>query len=151
MDWVGPRKMAPMEALNFQGSPCLTKESAWNALHSSFNSASGRPVELDAFSTSMPPRDKRPWRPFSLAELKEALAPCSGRSAPGPDHLTWWHLKVLVANETVSHVFLWVANACLSAGIWPEEFKASRTVVIPKPGKPAYDTPKAFQIGRAHV
>jgi hypothetical protein len=30
--------------------------------------------------------------------------------------------------------------------IWPAEFKASTTVVIPKPGKPLYDTPKLFHL-----
>jgi len=92
----------------------------------------------------MPPRDEQPWRPFSLAELTEALAPCSGRSAPGPNHLSWCHLKSLVHDEGIADVLLWVANACLLAGIWPEEFKSSCTVVIPKLGKPSYDTPKAF-------
>jgi hypothetical protein len=29
------------------------------------------------------------------------------------------------------------------SGHWPAEFKASTTVVIPKPGKPLYDTPKS--------
>jgi hypothetical protein len=39
---------------------------------------------------------------------------------------------------------LWIANACLATGHWPTEFKASITVIIPKPGKLGYDTPKAF-------
>jgi hypothetical protein len=39
---------------------------------------------------------------------------------------------------------LWLANACLTTGVWPDEFKVSITVVIPKPGKPSYDTPKSF-------
>jgi len=28
---------------------------------------------------------------------------------------------------------------------WPRHFKESVSVIIPKPGKPAYDTPKAFR------
>jgi hypothetical protein len=39
-----------------------------------------------------------------------------------------------------------VENACLQSGHWPAEFKASTTVVIPKPGKPLYDTPKSFRL-----
>src|SRR6202023_545105 len=104
MDWVGPRKMAPIEVLNFEGSPCLTRERAWNALQFSFNPASGRPIELDTFGASMLPRTERSWRPFLLAEMTEALAPCSGRSAPGPDHLTWQPLKILGSNERVVDV-----------------------------------------------
>src|ERR1700724_461374 len=72
MNWVGPRKMAPIEVLNFEGSPCLTRESAWNALHSSFTSASGRPIELDAFGTSMPPRTSGVLGPASGREPGQA-------------------------------------------------------------------------------
>jgi hypothetical protein len=36
-------------------------------------------------------------------------------------------------------------NACLQSGHWPAEFKATTTVVIPKSGKPLYDTPKLFR------
>jgi hypothetical protein len=43
-----------------------------------------------------------------------------------------------------SCLFLWLANTCLQSGHWPAEFKAYTTVVIPKPGKPLYDTPKSF-------
>jgi hypothetical protein len=39
----------------------------------------------------------------------------------------------------------WLVNTCLQSGHWPAEFKASTMVVIPKPGKPLYDTPKLFR------
>ncbi len=42
-------------------------------------------------------------------------------------------------------VFLTLANACLRVGHWPWHFKDSVSVVIPKPGKPSYSTPKAFR------
>ena len=29
-------------------------------------------------------------------------------------------------------------------GVWPDYFKHSKTVVIPKPEKPAYNIPKVF-------
>ena len=38
-----------------------------------------------------------------------------------------------------------LANACLSLRHWPRHFKESVSVIIPKPGKPAYNTPKAFR------
>ena len=50
-----------------------------------------------------------------------------------------------MACEEVATLFLWIANACLRAGIWPKELKASKNVVIPKPEKPSYDVPKAFR------
>ena len=100
---------------------------------------------MTTVSPGLPVRDKHPWLDFSLAELMEALAQCSGRSAPGPDHLTWTHLKHLLVRKEVTTLFLWIANACLQAGTWPKELKVSKTVVIPKLGKPSYDVPKAFR------
>ena len=78
----------------------------------------------------------RSWLDFSLAEMTEVLARCLGRSASGPDHLTWTHLKRLMAREEVTALFLW---------IWPKELKESKTAVIPKPGKLSYDVSKAFR------
>ena len=109
------------------------------------SSARDRPYDTTCFDNSVPQRNERKWWTFSEAELMEALAPCSGRSAPGPDHLTWTHLRCLTTDKTISSMLLWIADACINVGIWPDEFKESITVVIPKPGKPAYDIPKAFR------
>ncbi|KAJ3518375.1 hypothetical protein NMY22_g13710 [Coprinellus aureogranulatus] len=38
-----------------------------------------------------------------------------------------------------------IANACIDVGHWPKHFKDSLSVIIPKPNKPAYSTPKAFR------
>ena len=77
--------------------------------------------------------------------MTEMLARCSGWSTPGPDHLTWTHLKHLMVCEEVAALFLWIANACLRVRVWPKELKESKTVVIPKLGKLFYDIPKAFR------
>ncbi|KAJ3506303.1 hypothetical protein NMY22_g17294 [Coprinellus aureogranulatus] len=42
-------------------------------------------------------------------------------------------------------LILRLANACIDVGHWPKHFKDSLSVVIPKPNKPAYSTPKAFR------
>jgi hypothetical protein len=36
-------------------------------------------------------------------------------------------------------------NACIRAGHWPNHFKESLSVIIPKPGKASYSTPKSFR------
>ena len=38
-----------------------------------------------------------------------------------------------------------IADACINLGHWPKYFKVSTTVVIPKPNKTSYNTPKAFR------
>jgi len=62
-------------------------------------------------------------------------------SAPGPDYITWRHLKLILANSTCAVGVLSLANACLSLWHWPRHFKESVSVIIPKLGKLAYNTP----------
>jgi len=80
-----------------------------------------------------------------MLELTEALAACSSLSSPGLDHVTWVHLKKIVAEPQCLNVFIKLANACLIVGHWPKHFKESVLVIIPKPGKPSYSAPKVFR------
>jgi hypothetical protein len=79
-----------------------------------------------------------------LNELCNSLEACSNTSAPGPDHLTWRHLKVLIMDDDMTRVLLSLGNSCISLGHWPSTFKELVFVIIPKPGKPCHDTPKMF-------
>ena len=83
--------------------------------------------------------------PFSLLEMQEALKACFNISAPDPDYITWQYLKIILANNICAVDILSLANACLSLHRWPRHFKESVSVIIPKPGKPAYNTLKAFR------
>ena len=76
--------------------------------------------------------------------MQEALKACSNVSAPGFNYITWRYLKVILANNTCAIGILSLANACISLHHWPRNFKESVSIIIPKLGKPAYDTPKAF-------
>jgi len=80
--------------------------------------------------------------PFSLLKMQDVLKACSNVSVPGSDHITWQYLKVILANNTCAVDILSLANACLLLHHWPRHFKESVSVIIPKPGKPAYDTPR---------
>ena len=66
-------------------------------------------------------------------------------SVPDSDHITWQHLKLILANNSYAVGIFSLANAYLSQQHWPRHFKELVSVIIPKPGKPAYDTPKAFK------
>jgi len=80
-----------------------------------------------------------------MLEMQETLKTCFNVSAPGPDHITWQHLKLILANHFCAIGILPLANVCLSLWHWPRHFKEFVSVIIPKPGKPAYNTPKAFR------
>ncbi|KDR84710.1 hypothetical protein GALMADRAFT_131509 [Galerina marginata CBS 339.88] len=141
MNWVQKCTLPACEALSYQGAPCISLDSLWNALHGTYNSASGRGYDLAPLDQipAMPVRD---WVPFSMFELTEALSACSSRSAPGPDHISWGHLKWFVKSEGGSaDLFLRIANGCLEHSHWPSAFKDSlflfffiSTIYIPPRG-----------------
>jgi hypothetical protein len=93
MDWVGPRKTPPVESISYQGAPCTTPDLLWNALHSTFNSAQDRPIDLTVLGDKWESPTIRAWIPYSAAKMLDALLGTSNRSAPGPDHISWRHLK----------------------------------------------------------
>ena len=109
----------------------------WDALHNTYNSVADRPCDLSVLD-GLPDLPAREWAPFSALELMEALAACSSLSSLGPDHVTWVHLKKIVAEPQCVNVFIKLANTCLTVGHWPKHFKESVLVIIPKPGKPSY-------------
>jgi len=116
----------------------------WHALHSFYNAAANRLVELSILD-DIPCLAPRPWVSFSVLEISEALKACSNVSAPGPDHITWHYLKSILADDICASGILSLANSCITLRHWSRHFKELVSIIIPKPGKPAYDTPKAFQ------
>jgi len=47
MSWVKKRALPAIETITYEGQPCNTLPSLWNALHNSYNSAANRPVNTD--------------------------------------------------------------------------------------------------------
>jgi hypothetical protein len=135
MDWVGPCKTPPVKAILYQGVPCTSPDQLWNTLHSTFNSALDRPIDLSVLGDKWESPSIRAWILCSAVEMSDALMGTSNQSAPGLDHIMWCHLKHIIHDSYANHQFLWLANTCLQSGHWPAESKASTTVIIPKPGK----------------
>ncbi|KAF5347005.1 hypothetical protein D9756_011008 [Leucocoprinus leucothites] len=110
MEWVKQRKLPAIEGIRYQGRPCNDLPDLWDALHSSYNSASGRPVSPHILN-EMKTIPSRSWANFSALELSESLQSCANSSAPGPDHVSWRHLKSIVAhNDCLKNIIL-IANA----------------------------------------
>jgi hypothetical protein len=144
MEWVKERKNPPCEAIQFNGQPSHDMDALWDALHNTYNSGADRPVDLSILN-ELHQEPERKWPELSELELKQALDACSSRSSPGPDHVTWRHLKQIVALPVCTKVVLTLANACIKTGRWPKHFKESTSVIISKPNKPSYSTPKVFR------
>jgi len=78
--------------------------------------------------------------------MQEVLKAYSNISTPGPDYITWQYLKHILSNNTCAVGILSLANACLSLHHQSRHFKELVSVIILKPGKPAYDTSKTFRL-----
>lgn len=141
--WTRKCNLPSHEAISYRGAPCNELGELWAALDGTYNATGERAVDL-SFMDPLEPLPPRDWLPFSTQELLEALSACSSCSAPGPDHIMWSYLKHLCRLPGVAQLFTRIAEACLTLGHWPTHFKSSLSVIIPKPGKPSYSTPKSF-------
>ena len=63
---------------------------------------------------------------------------------PGPDKLSWRHLKIILNQDKCLVNIINITNLCINLEYWPNDFKCSSTVIIPKPNKKTYDQPKSF-------
>jgi len=130
--------------IKYNGQSCLELNDLWQALHSSFNTAQFFQVdenilnELNLYQTVS-------WSLFSEKKFTSAIVKCNNLSAPGPDKLLWRHLKQVIRNKTCLKNIITITNVCIKIGYWPNHFKNSTTIVIPKPNKASYDSPKSFR------
>ena len=98
MNWVKKCKLPAVEAIQYEGHPCIKLEDLWNALHKSFNSAQEREVDIH-FLDEIPDKPTAEWNVFSKDELINVIKKCNNLSAPGPDKLTWSHIKSIIRND----------------------------------------------------
>jgi len=84
------------------------------------------------------------WAPFSKEEFKQAIIKCNDSSAPGLDKLSWRHLKIIIKQDECLANIINIANVCINLGHWPDYFRCSSTIIIPKPNKLSYDQAKMF-------
>jgi len=143
MNWVKKKNLLTIESILYEGQSYNTLLDLWHVLHSSYNSAENRPINT-SFLNKTPQADQILWPPFSKQEFKDTIAKCSSLSTPGPDHISWRHLKSLMTNDRYLQKIVQIANACIDLEFWPSHFKLSNTVVIPKPNKNNYNFPKSF-------
>ena len=69
---------------------------------------------------------------------------CNNSSALGLNKLTWSHLKSIIRSEDCICKFIDIANACINLGHWLSHFKTSAMIIIPKPNKAMFDSPKLY-------
>ena len=122
---------------------CFSPDSLWNALHNLFNTALHRRVNFDILN-EVEHKPCQVWNSFSRYEFRSAIHKCVDTSAPDPDRMSWHHWKFIIKNDDCLSKIINITNACINLGYWPNYFKISTTIVIPKLNKTSYDNPKAF-------
>jgi len=144
MNWVKKKNLPAIKAIYHEGQPCNNLTALWNALHSSYNSAKNRPINT-RFLEGINQCNDIEWPSFTCQEFVDAIAKCLNVSALGPNHITWRHLKLLVQDRVCLRNIVNIANACIIVSYWPDQFKDATLVIIPKPNKTIYNTPKVFR------
>ena len=87
MNWVNKKKLPAIKAIKYNNQQCLDIEDLWNALHSTFNTALNRQVNVNILEEI---HDKPivPWLGFSKKEFRLAISNCNNSSTPGPNKLS---------------------------------------------------------------
>nr|XP_037877411.1 uncharacterized protein LOC119630950 [Bombyx mori] len=81
--------------------------------------------------------------PFTMAELQQASESFNPKKAPGADGFTADICQHVIRNH--SDAFLIFLNKCLEYHHFPELWKKATVVVLKKPGRTDYTTPKAYR------
>ena len=144
MNWVNKRKLSAIEATKYNGQQCLRLGDLWNALHSIFNIALHRQVDVNILD-KIADKPTSPWLAFSKKEFRQAIINCNNSFAPRPDKLSWSYLKIILKDDDCLNIIISITNTCIELGYWPSHFKRSTTIVISKPNKKSYDLPKVFR------
>ena len=142
--WIKQHAMPKVLQIEINGQFVNSLDMFFDKMHEQFAQSASLPAATD-FIEGLPQRDTRSWSQFSVLELQDALLTCSNASVPGPSHLSWEYLKLLLKDDQFRTFFLQLTNNLIHVGAWPDVFKDSITVIIPKPNKDDYSKAKSYR------
>jgi ribonuclease HI len=99
-------------------------------------------ADLDDIEGSVYPEAFQ-WASFTEWELQYAVRRSKNGKAPGPDCIVNEALKLVLPR--VKNIVMWIFNTSFEIGYFPAVFRESTTIVLRKPGKESYKTPKAYR------
>ena len=101
--------------------------------------------EVGFLTNPLVPRDDtRRLEPLTFGEVEAAIRSCANDTAPGITGVPYRAIKWAWRSPARTLIFN-TLSTCLQLGFHAPQWKASITVVIPKPGKPSYSTPRAYR------
>ena len=144
MNWVKKCKLLVIKVIYFDNWPCIELDNLWQALHLSFNFAQNCQINSNILNI-IPDRLVIFWILFLSEEFKSTIIKYSDLSTLELDKMSWKHLKVIVKDDIYLKNFVNIANTYINLEYWLPHFKMLLSIIIPKPNKASYDSPKMFQ------
>ncbi|KAF8662774.1 hypothetical protein AX14_007014 [Amanita brunnescens Koide BX004] len=142
--WTRHRPPPKFSTITDNGAPIPDVSTLFDVMHRHFSNAESRDVS-ETFLANIPQLETRDWPPISHKEILDMVVKTSNTSAPGPDNVSWHHIKqVIDIDGVLDSICLLFNNICIS-GNWPSWFSESVSVIIPKPKKTDYTVPKAYR------
>ncbi|KAF8682074.1 hypothetical protein AX14_004418 [Amanita brunnescens Koide BX004] len=95
--WTKPRPPPKYSTIRRDGQVIEDVATLFDTMHSHFSTS---PAESDISweaVNAIPEHEVRSFPPISQKEIWDALRPTSNSSAPGPDHVTWRHIKLVMS------------------------------------------------------
>ena len=102
-----------------------------------------KPTNLAIPQVFDPPPELRPLTPYSKQRITNKASRLKWNKAPGPDGIpneVWTECLDPLINPITA-----LFNGVMQVGYYPKAWRESTTVVLRKPGRPAYDAPKAYR------
>ncbi|KAF8679423.1 hypothetical protein AX14_004553 [Amanita brunnescens Koide BX004] len=143
--WTKPRPPPKYSTILKDGAPIPDVDTLFDTMHTHFSTSPVADHISWVVINDIPKHEERSFPRISQKELWDALGPTTNSSAPGPDHVTWRHIKIALCSPDTDVALTNLFNKICQAGTWPTHFKDSISVIIPKPNKPDYTIPKAYR------
>ena len=143
--WTRPRPLPKYSTILRNGEPIPDVHTLFDTMHDHFSSSTATEHVSWTAIEEIPQHPVRDFPLISLKEIWDALCPTTNSSAPGPDHVTWHHLKLALSIPDTDAALARLFNNICREGTWPSYFKDSQSVIIPKPNKPDYSIPKSYR------
>jgi len=112
MNWVQKKSLLAIKAISYQGSTCDSLDKLWDVLYQLYNSMVDCPIN-PKFLNKTPDCQTIDWPSFSKQELRDTAKKCLSLSTPGPDHISWNHIKSILIDEKCLTHLTNIANACI--------------------------------------
>ena len=141
MNQVKKQKLSTIKALHFNNQSYTKLDEIWQALHQSFNLAQNCQININVLNKLLPKLITE-WN--SKEEFKIIRSMCNNSSTPELDRVLQKYLKYIINDNSCLSVIINITNAYINLGYWPSYFKMSLSIIIPKPNKIFYNSPKSF-------